>query len=200
MKRRLLSLCLLAILCLTSHASAFSQTSAPVGKLINDQGECTIIKGRLVETNLLSETPVEHSVTYAYDVLSSDLDHSDTVWGEDDSEYITAYLTLHYSTVRTPTEYRLNEVSGKWIDPDPNDGTKADNTAEVFAVCRGIGTDNFFKNQTITKNVSNHFSFDTGFTKYIHENDMGSIGAKLTLGISQGSQRHWTLELSNYVF
>lgn len=181
------------------------------GYLYGDEGKKVLIKGTLTEVKQEPYTVLkqnnsspEFSATYEYDITGKALaaaatSHSDEVSGTDDSAYAKVFLTLHYKTRKTPTEYLLTKVSGRWVDPDKNDGTKIRAKNKLFAVCRGPGPDSLWKNQTKNATVSNNFSTSTNFTDYICGH-YGAMGATLTIKLSQGSQRSWDFTLENFRF
>ena len=96
-----------------------------------------------------------------------------------------------------PAEYLLTKVTGSWSDPNTSDGTSVSDTADIFAICKGIGTENIFRNQTKEGTITSGSIFNTGF-QYSILPVYGALGAVMTLNLSQGSTRHWTLELECY--
>lgn len=169
------------------------------GQLICDDGTTIQLTGYRRDTpstaNFFPDTQV---VSYDYIVPLSNKSHEDNVSGSDPTNYLTATLTLYYTEYDVePTEYMLTRVSGTWADPDPNDGTYVSKTADIFAICYGIGTNNIWRKQTKEGSITSGSYLNTGF-QYSIQSYYGAMGATMSLDISQGATRHWTLELECY--
>lgn len=169
------------------------------GQLICDDGTAIQVTGYRRDTpSTVSFFPDAQAVTYDYIVPLSNKSHEDNVTGPDSTNYLTATLTLYYTEYDvSPTEYKLTRVSGTWSDPNPKDGTYVSETADIFAICYGIGTNNILRNQTKEGSITSGSYLDTGF-QYSIQGYYGAMGATMSLNISQGTTRHWTLELECY--
>lgn len=193
------SLCLPAYAAESSSAQDISFKNTVSGQLICDDGTVIPVTGyRRDIPSTASISSDAQAVTYDYAVPLSYISHEDNVSGYDSTSYLTATLTLYYIEYDyMPAEYKLTRVSATWSDPDPNDGTHVGTTADIFAVCYGIGTNNIFRDQKTEASITSGSYLNTGF-QYSIQSYYGAMGATMSLGISQGSNRHWTLELECY--
>lgn len=175
---------------------SLSFSNTVTGRLICDDGSVTPVTGYRRDTPApASLTSNEHAVTYDYIVPLSNKTHEDNVSGYDSTNYVLATLTIYYTEFdRTPAEYLLTRVTGEWSDPNPSDGTRVSDTADILANCTGIGTQNIWKRQVKEGTISSGSYMDTDFEYSIQPYD-GAMGAFMYLDLSQGSTRHWTLEL-----
>ncbi|MEI3094451.1 MAG: hypothetical protein V8T48_11225 [Oscillospiraceae bacterium] len=206
--KKIISLCLsLAMMFSICSIAAQATTVVPgssisataTGRLIDSDGNEVPVTGYRVDNPAtLSAENDECAVTYEYAIPLSTLYHTDSVTGADSTNYLSATLTVYYTEYdMEPAEYLLTKVTGSWSDPNTSDGTSVSDTADIFAICKGIGTENIFRNQTKEGTITSGSIFNTGF-QYSILPVYGALGAVMTLNLSQGSTRHWTLELECY--
>ncbi len=193
------SLCIPAYATESPSSQDISFENTVTGQLIGDDGTVIPVTGyRRDIPSPTSLSPDTQAVTYDYLVPLSSMSHSDNVSGYDPTRYLYATLTLYYTEYdNAPSEYKLTRVSGSWSDPDPNDGTHVATTADIMAVCYGIGTNNIFRDQKVEGSIRSGSSLYTNF-QYSIQGNYGAMGATMSIELSQGSTRHWTLDLECY--
>lgn len=108
----------------------------------------------------------------------------------------TVYLTIHYSHKNTPTEYLLTKVSGHWVISNSNVSVES---ARVSYGCSGLFPTPATQS-VADRSVSNYFSINTGFTKYVTSATNAVMGANLTVNYLMGTSRRWSFTLSNILF
>lgn len=167
------------------------------GVLMSDDGEQILIEGRVCNS-MRTQAGNGGAITYEYAIPASvtrATGSSLTVDAPDDGYASHVYLTISYKTQNTPTEYLLTGVSGRWTIEDPN--------VAVLSTSLTYGYSGWFpayagQNKTI-ENVSNPFSYSTGFSSYIVS--QGAVmGTNLTLNYLMGSTRKWSFTLVNNLF
>ena len=187
--RRILTLILLTAFCLLpAQAAAAPGASGGTGP----------VRGALVSAGS-TDTPGVHYVTYEYTLASPSYDRvvTNTTNDTDSTNSVRAYLTVEYTTLDDGmyTSYLLLSVSGYW--------TILDSDVQVEYATLYYGCESFFPypiEQHDTKNnVSNHFSYDTGYTQYIYTEN-GAMGATLYLHLRDSSGDEWTFELLQNIF
>ncbi|MBS6560504.1 MAG: hypothetical protein KH355_09565 [Clostridiales bacterium] len=188
---------ILTMVCCISPLTVFASTNEGmtppatlVGYLKDENGESITVEGHLVSTpQLLSD---EYSATYEYDLYSTS--NSLTSNEKDSKKAVQAYITIKYKTNNSsPTGYLLTGVSGYWTILKT--GTSVTSASLTYG-CSGFLPTPTTQNKTIA--VSNHFSYTTGFTKYVVP-DYGAMGANLTLKLKQGSTT-WSFFMINNLF
>lgn len=154
-----------------------------IGYATDDEGNTYEIIGRLVDTVTPYSTNGVYTSTYAYDIS-----HTDTADAPDSGYVSHVYLTVHY-TLRDGNYYLLTNVSGYW---DIQDYNASVTSANVEYICGQSG---------LQRNVSNNFSFATGFTTFTDcDNNGCTVGARLNLTYKIGSSRTWNFTLNNIVY
>ncbi len=162
--------------------------------LTDEAGVTMETVGRLVTVSSISLDDGLHA-TYAYELYSARGNNSLTVDDTDGSAAATIYLTVHYTTSSTtPTQYRLNKVSGYWTIHDSNVTVPSATLEYGFA-----GHFPKVASGSWSGAVSNNFSKTTGFTDYIIS-DGGTMGATLLVNFKMGTSRTWSFTLYNYIF
>ena len=176
--------------------SEFVAPDTVTGRLIDEEGNVILVTGhRRVTPMILSVLSDEDSVTYDYAIPMSNFSHEDKVSGQDATGYMSSSMTIYYTEYALgPNEYLLTKVSGSWRDPNPNDGTRVSETADVMANCTGMGTNNIMRRQVKEGSIKSGSSMSTGF-QYSIQPAYGAMGATLTIALSQGQNRRWNLEL-----
>lgn len=198
--KKVFSLLLAVVMVLTCPITALAasvDSNEPVyGVLMSEDGEQILIEGRVCDT-MQTRTGDAGSVTYEFAIPASvaRTNGSTTVDSPDSGYASHVYLTISYKMQNTPTEYLLTGVSGSWTIEDSN--------VAVLSTSLTYGCTGWFPayaSQEDTKtNVSNPFSYSTGFSKYIIA-DGAVMGANLTLNYLMGSSRKWSFTLTNNLF
>lgn len=193
------------VLCLIPmQATAANTVDFPVmpseieAYLISDSGEVFSVIGQKVdllqEVNEFSAwSPSEGSATYVFS-LYADPSYTLTANEMDGSLSVRVYLTIKYTTRNSPTEYLLTNVSGSW--------EILDSRVSVTKAVLDYGCSGFYPSytqQSASKEVSNGFNCDTGFTKYVVA-EGGVLGSYLTLDLLMGQTREWDFRIKNYLF
>lgn len=165
------------------------------GYIYDEEGNVSEITGHLVESmNPASVASREEiSATYAYDVI----DYDTTASRIDGGISAKVYLTCYYNTADTPTTYLLTKVAWRWVDLAPDDTTHIKSNATLVYVCTGMGPSGFANQSSGKLSVTNNSYKNTGFTKRVSDAS-GTMGAQLTITLSQGITRHWTCVLPNW--
>lgn len=192
-----LSILMISIVPITALAEGTDSNKPAYGILTSEDGKQFLIEGRLCDS-MQTCAGNEATITYEYTIPVSAVratNSSTTVDSPDDGYVSHIYLTLNYQTQNTPTEYLLTGVSGRWTIDDPN--------VAVLSTSLTYGYSGWFpayasQNNTI-KNVSNPFSYSTGFSSYILS-DGAVMGANLTLDYLMGTSRKWSFTLVNNLF
>ncbi len=176
--------------------SEFAAPDTITGRLIDEEGNVILVTGYRRDVPMaVSVLSDECSVTYDYAIPMSSFSHEDKVTGQDSTGYMSASMTIYYTEYASnPNEYLLTKVSGSWRDPNPNDGTRVSDTADVMANCTGMGTNNIMRRQVKNGSIKSGASMSTGF-QYSIQPAYGAMGATLTIAISQGQSRNWNLVL-----
>ena len=203
MKKIISVLCLVSIMAssyIPSFAAGNNSASAmipqtSVGILETDEGTKYAVKGEMVAVATPKSSNDSTKVTYKYDVpVSPKAGGSSTVHGNDGAIASTVYLTVDFLSKSNPTQYLLTGVSGYWTVNVPNVGVSS---AYVSYTCSGRFPANTHQSR-LNRAVNNNFSLQTGFTKYVVENDAATkIGANLKLNYIMGSTRTWSFTLYN---
>ena len=160
--------------------------------LVSNTGEVINVIGEKVNA-FAAPSGVEasdESVTYRFSLYSSP-SYSLTASEYDGSISVQVFLTINYTTQNASTEYLLTGVSGSW---DILDRSVNVASAQLTYGCSGV-----FTTQTATVNVSNNFSYSTGFTNYV-PSVLGSMGANLALTLQMGTTRYWDFYMYNNLF
>ena len=197
---KVISLLVAVITVLTFPITALAasvESSEPVyGVLTSEDGEQILIEGRVFDS-MQTRAGNAGSVTYEFAIPASvaRANGSTTVDSPDSGYASHVYLTISYQMRNTPTEYLLTGVSGSWTIEDPN--------VAVLSTSLTYGCTGWFpayaSQQNTKNNVSNPFSYSTGFSKYILA-DGAVMGANLTLNYLMGSSRQWSFTLTNNLF
>lgn len=179
--------------------TVLSISDTATGRIIDSDGNEVQVTGYRVDNPItINAENDEYAVTYEYAIPLSTLYHTDSVTGSDSTSYLSATLTVYYTEYDIePAEYLLTKVTGSWSDPNTADGTSVSETADIYAICKGIGTGNLFRDQQKEGSITSGSFFSPGF-QYSIQPTYGALGAVMTVSISQGSTRHWTLELECY--
>lgn len=180
----------------TAFAASVDGREPVYGVLTSEDGEQILVEGRVCDT-MQTRAGDAGAVTYEFAIPASVArTNGSTSVDSPDSGYVShVYLTINYKMRNTPTEYLLTSVSGSWTIEDPN--------VAVLSTSLTYGCSGWFPaiaTQEDTKNnVSNPFSYNTGFSKYIIA-DGAVMGANLTLNYLMGSSRKWSFTLTNNLF
>ncbi len=193
----LLAVLMVSMLPMATFAEGTDIKKPAYGILTSEDGEQILIEGKVCES-VQTYAGNAGSITYEYAIPASvarATSSSTTVDAPDDGYASHVYLTVKYKTQNTPTEYLLTGVSGKWTIEDPK--------VSVLSTSLTYGYSGFFpayasQNKTVN-NVSNPFSYNTGFSSYILT-DGAVMGANLTLNYLMGSSRKWSFTLINNLF
>ena len=180
----------------TAQDSVFPQTMT--GYVCDQEGNVSEVTGYLQNTEARSAVfgNDELVATYAYDLYAEE--YTNQGKGVDPTASARAYLTCTYNVSGTPSTYLLTKVSASWVDLTPTDTTKVKSTANLIYTCSGMGPNSIFAHQTSgNMTINNNFAKTTGFTKRI-TGEVGTMGAELTIHLSQGSTRTWDYKLPNY--
>ena len=193
--RKLCALLLATIMTFTVPMSAYATSSytiynpeivvAPtmIGHATDENGNTYEIVGTLVDTIAPRSTNGTYVSTYAYDIS-----HTNTADAPDSGYVSHVYLTIRY-TLRDGNYYLLTNVSGHW---DIQDYNASVTNATVEYICGQSG---------LSRNVSNNFSFATGFSTFTDCDASGcTVGARLNLTYKIGSSRTWTFSLPNIIY
>ena len=162
--------------------------------LTDSSGNTAPVIGNISDFKRISQDTYES--TYAYDILRSTIDTSKTTSDSDSTVSIRFYLTINYKYNNSNNKYLLTKVSGKWTYLDPQ--VSVSNASVTY------GCSDLTIAQYGTKAVSNNFSFNTGFTKYVlvdvgQVGFDGQVGAYLNATLKRGASSSWTFKLENYV-
>ena len=192
-----LALCLVTCVPAFAYDSAEAKAPYAVGILTSETGEQYTIEGALVSFARTMGTDMDNAVTYRYDLpLSSGSGGSSTVYDYDSGIVSTVYLTIHYTTQNSPTEYLLTKVSGYW---DVFDEKASVESAKLSYGCSGRFPSVTTQSKT-NVSVTNHFSISTGFKKYVCADTWSVLGANLTVNYLMGTSRRWSFTLENNLF
>ena len=120
---------------------------------------------------------------------------SQTEYDNDGTYASTVYLTIHYShNTESPVEYVLKKITGHWNVTAQNVSVSS---ATLDYACGAL---NFEKNVAVYNYpVSNNFTKQTGYSKYVPTITGAAIGATLNLKYSMGSTRTWSFKLQNNI-
>ena len=178
---------------INTENSSITISDTASGKLIDESGNVTLVTGYRRDIPMVaSDSTSDFVVAYDYVVP---ITHRHEVSGLDDTAYLQATMILYYDeSAYEPNEYLLTKVGGVWSDPVSTDGTKVSETASIVANCTGIGVSTFWKRQVKEGTITSGAYMNTGFTSSI-QTHLGAMGATMTIGLSQGTTRHWDLVL-----
>lgn len=198
--KKLILVLLTFILCLSTINVFASESSVEqlqpngtvIGYLVDESGNKFEVEGKLVNSVLRNNDGV-NSATYEFNLYSS---NNTLTTNEADGSYsVRAYLTIEYKTQNAPTEYLLTKVSGYW---NILDSSVTVTNAKLSYGCTGRFPDQIWT-QTKTLNVSNNFSYNTGFSKYVTDDTWSTVGADLTLDLKMGTSRTWSFTIINQI-
>lgn len=201
MCKRICSFVLVFVLCLIPMQATAANPDMPSrieAYLIADSGEVMSVIGQKVDlsqeiSELSASSSSEESSTYVFSLYSNP-SYTLTANEMDGSLSVRVYLTIKYTTRNSPAEYLLTNVSGSW---EILDSRVSITKAELEYGCTGFYPS--YAEQSGSKEVSNNFSYDTGFTKYIIP-EGGVLGSYLTLDLLMGQTRQWDFVIKNYLF
>jgi len=170
-----------------------SEESTQVGYLYDESGNVQVVYGELVSGAApASISGDELQVTYKYSLAATDysLIANPTGYG------IDVYLTLNYKQQGNPAEVLLTSIEGEWEITDSRCSVTSSN---LHYGCNGgvVTTQNGYRS------VSNGFTRNTGFTRYVPKVDdpvVGSIvGAYICFDLLMGTSRRYTFVASNHL-
>ncbi|WP_312943122.1 hypothetical protein [Oscillibacter sp.] len=207
MKKKMMSLALALVMCLSlcvpafaadSNVSLSGATPEMIGVLTTEDGAQHIIEGTLVSMSPLTRSiGNNNSVTYKYDLPASLRASGSTTESDHDGAIAsTVYLTINYAHQNTPTEYLLTSVSGHWVITDQKASVES---ATVSYGCSGL-----FPRPTtqsvLDRSVANYFNISTSFTNYVASDTHAVMGANLTVNYLMGTAWRWSFTLTNILF
>lgn len=209
MKKRIVSLALALMMCLSLSVTALAVDSATTtipteitSYLMDENGNQIPVEGKLVSLSTPMDRSINNTIaaTYEYTVYSDGIgfysDRSSTASDVDSNGLVRAYVTVTYQQegVGFPYQYLLTSVESHWILYNTNTTVTS---ARMHYICYDAGDAD---DQEWYGTISNNFFTYTDFDTFTHTG-FASVGATLTLTLrANTSAPTWQLVVSNSVY